>query len=625
MTPSPVPATPDDRAGLPAEGLLARLRFDLRQGRIWLDQQRMLLVHASALGVLHQDLIETLGLDAARGLITRLGYNSGSNDAELAHRLRGSSRPADAILLGTQLHMLEGVARVEPVRFDIDEERGHFHGEFHWHGSAEAEAHMRVYGQGTETVCWQQVGYASGFSSRFMGRPVMFREVRCRAQGAPHCVIVGKPVDEWVGAEEDLRSLQADRLSRGPSAFRRSAPAQAAPAALPAPPAAATAAQSLLGDADVVGVSAGFNAVCHMVRRAARTQATVLFLGESGAGKEVLARSLHRISPRARGPFVAINCAAIPEGLVESELFGVEKGGFTGAVGSRAGRFERAEGGTLFLDEIGTLSGPAQGKLLRALQEREVERVGGVRAIKVDVRVVAATNLDLREAVARGSFREDLFFRLNVLPVRVPPLRERREDIPVFMNHFLHKFNQRDQRRVTGFTGRAIDALLAYRWPGNIRELENLVERGVALAADDSAIDVGHLFLGGEEFGVERFRLDVGVKVDGGWGFGADAAVQGGGLRQADGDAAGGETTGGGAAQRAAGQALPAPLGQRVAALLAGAEGAAAAPLDEVEAALIRSAMLRTGGNQSAAARLLGLTRAQLIYRLKALRRAAAG
>ncbi len=587
---------------------MARLRFDLGEGRIWLDQQRMLLVHASAQGVLHQELIETLGLDAARGLITRLGYNSGSNDAELAHRLRGSSRAADAVLLGTQLHMLEGVARVEPVRIEVDEERGHFHGEFHWHGSAEAEAHMRVYGTGTETVCWQQVGYASGFSSRFMGRPVMFREVQCRAQGAPHCVIVGKPVDEWVDAEEDLRSLQADRLSRGPSAFRRAAPA--------APSAPATAAQSLLGDADVVGVSAGFNAVCHMVRRAARTQATVLFLGESGAGKEVLARSLHRISPRAQGPFVAVNCAAIPEELVESELFGVEKGGFTGAVSSRAGRFERAEGGTLFLDEIGTLSGPAQGKLLRALQEREIERVGGIRAVKVDVRVVAATNLDLREAVARGRFREDLFFRLNVLPLRVPPLRERREDIPVFMNHFLHKFNQRDQRQVTGFTGRAIDALLGYRWPGNIRELENLVERGVALAADHSAIDVGHLFLGGEELGVDRSGGEPGME------FGADfeRGAGSGGPRWVDGGAPGGEAAG-----RDAGRSNPAPLGQRVAALLAGAEGAAAAPLDEVEAALIRSAMARTGGNQSAAARLLGLTRAQLIYRLKALRRAATG
>ena len=619
MHSNPETASADTPPGFPAQGLMARLRFDPQEGRIWLDQQRMLLVHASAQGVLHQELIETLGLDAARGLITRLGYNSGSNDAELAHRLRGSSSPAEAILLGTQLHMLEGVARVEPVRFDVDEERGHFHGEFHWHGSAEAEAHMRVYGQGTDAVCWQQVGYASGFSSRFMGRPVMFREVRCRAQGAPHCVIVGKPVDEWVDAEEDLRNLQADRLSRGPSAFRRAAPAvSVAPAAAPA---SASAAQSLLGDADVVGVSAGFNAVCHMVRRAARTQATVLFLGESGAGKEVLARSLHRISPRAQGPFVAINCAAIPEELVESELFGVEKGGFTGAVSSRAGRFERAEGGTLFLDEIGTLSGPAQGKLLRALQEREIERVGGIRAVKVDVRVVAATNLDLREAVARGRFREDLFFRLNVLPMRVPPLRERREDIPVFMNHFLHKFNQRDQRRVTGFTGRAIDALLAYRWPGNIRELENLVERGVALDADDSAIDVGHLFLGGEELGADRWGSGFGDGMD----IDADTPSQAGELRRMREPFGAEAAAGTEAAGRGGGPTPPAPLGQRVAALLAGAEGAAAAPLDEVEAALIRSAMKRTGGNQSAAARLLGLTRAQLIYRLKALKRIEAG
>ena len=570
-------AAPPSPAVHSIDDLVSRIHFDAREGRIWLDDQRMLLLHASALGVLRQELIETLGIDKARGLITRVGYNSGSQDAELARKLRRSARPVDTALVGAQLHMLEGVARVETVRLDVDEERGHFHGEFIWHGSAEAEAHIHRYGIGADVVCWQQVGYASGFSSRFMGRPVMFREVQCQAQGAPHCVIVGKPVEEWDGAEEDLRTLRADTLTSGLSAFN-----------------GAASAQSLLGDADVVGVSAGFNAVCHMVRRAARTQATVLFLGESGVGKEVLARSLHRISPRSAGPFVAINCAAIPEDLVEAELFGVDKGAYTGAHSSRPGRFERADGGTLFLDEIGILSWPAQGKLLRALQEREIERVGGTKACKVDVRVVAATNSDLREAVKRGRFREDLFFRLNVLPMRVPPLRERREDIPVFMNHFLRKFNQRDHREVTGFTGRAIDAMLTYHWPGNIRELENLVERGVVLASDQGPIDITHLFVGGEE-------------VEGDW-----LALH------RDGSLLASRTC---APATDALALTPELLGQRVVALLSGAENACTTSLDEVEAAMIQSAMARTEGNQSAAARLLGLTRAQLIYRLKAHKR----
>ena len=604
--PLPKPETPGADAPPSIDDLVERIHFDAREGRIWLDDQRMLLVHVSAQGVLRQELIETLGTERARGLITRVGYNSGSHDAELARKLRGAQRATDAMFVGPQLHMLEGVARVESVRMEIDEEHGHFDGEFHWHGSAEAEEHVRLYGIGTDVACWQQVGYASGFVSRFLGRPVMFREVQCRAQGAPHCVIVGRPVEDWGAddAADDLRSLQADTLSRGPSAGPRPAGGDAT---------------ALLDDEDVVGVSAGFNAVCHMVRRAARTRATVLFQGESGVGKEVLAKALHRIGPRAAGPFVAINCAAIPAELVEAELFGVEKGAYTGAVATRPGRFERADGGTLFLDEVGILSWPAQGKLLRALQEREVERVGGTASRKVDVRVVAASNLDLREEVRAGRFREDLFFRLNVLPVRVPPLRERREDIPVFLNHFLHKFNRRDERDVTGFTGRAIDALLAYDWPGNIRELENLVERGVVLAPDGGAIDTVHLFSGGE-------RVEGGLL----------ALSREGSLRAgpAAGDRAAEATADDGASGRSPATAVepgPAELARRVAALLTGsAEGdgdaaeAVHAPLDAIEAALIRSAMARTQGNQSAAARLLGLTRAQLIYRLKQLGAAAA-
>ncbi len=582
-----MPLTADTPAGTSAlpdcEDLISRLHFDTKEGQIWLDDQRMLLLHSSAWGVLRQELIEALGIDAARGLITRMGYNSGAHDADLARKIRGSARTEDIVLVGPQLHMLEGVVRVEPVHMDVDVERGHFVGQFNWHGSAEAEVHMQRYGVGAEPACWQQAGYASGFVSRFLGRPVVFREMCCRAQGAPHCVVLGKPAEDWDDAEDAMRSLRADELSMGPSAN-----AQAHLDGLTGGP---------LGDVDVVGVSAGFNAVCHMVRRAAHTQATVLFLGESGVGKEVLAQSLHRISPRADGPFVAINCAAIPEDLIESELFGVEKGGFTGALASRAGRFERADGGTLFLDEIGILSWTAQGKLLRALQEREIERVGGTGAKAVNVRVVAATNLNLREEVKAGRFREDLFFRLNVLPIRVPPLRERREDIPVFMNHFLHKFNQRDGRQVAGFTARAVDALLSYAWPGNIRELENLVERGVVLAPDGGAIDTSHLFLGGEEASSDWRVLN------------RDGSLR---VHPALTEAQAEPTSPHELSSSAA------SLTHRVGALLDGREGACPTSLEEVEVAMIRSAMKLTQGNQSAAARLLGLSRSQLVYRLKA-------
>jgi DNA-binding NtrC family response regulator len=594
----------------PTDELVSRLHFDAREGRIWLNDQRMLLLHNSAMGVLRQELIEGLGLDKARGLITRMGYNCGANDADLAQKFRRFDRPIDAVYIGPQLHMLEGVARVEKVNLELDEEAGHFLGEFNWHGSAEAEAHVQIYGIGSHTVCWQQTGYASGFVSRFMGRPVVFREIQCRAQGAPHCVIVGRPAEAWAqtgseGAETDLASLRADDLSLG----------VAAP--LPAPLSAsasstAAGATPWLNDLEVVGVSAGFNAVCHMVRRAAQTQATVLFLGESGVGKEVLAQALHRISPRKAGPFVAINCAAIPEDLIESELFGVDKGGYTGALATRPGRFERAHGGTLFLDEIGILGWTAQGKLLRALQEREIERVGGTQTIQVDVRVVAATNLDLKREVEAGRFREDLYYRLNVLPVRVPPLRERREDIPVFMNHFLHKFNRRDGRSVTGFTGRAIDAMLAYAWPGNIRELENLVERGVVLASDGGAIDLMHLFLGDEALSAQWLALQ------------RDGSLRHRGVGAAN-DPVQAEPPANLSAPAPDPSSPPTPaqqLAHRVQALLCGQTGEtpdAPLSLDQLETELVRSAMAATGGNQSAAARLLGLSRAQLIYRLKGL------
>ena len=559
--------------------LVSRIHFAPQQGRIWLEDQRMLLLHVSALGVLRRELIESLGMERARGLITRIGYNSGVRDADLAKKLNRRG-PVDAVHAGAQLHMLEGMVGVEPVRVEVDPARGHFLGEYIWHESAEDEEHVKLYGLGTEPACWMQIGYASGFASVFMGRPVLFRELECRAQGAAHCRILGKPVDSWEDAEDDLRYLRADVLTSGLSA----GPAGAAPGAwsggLSEP-------RSLLGEPGVVGASAGFNAVCHMVRRVASSQASVLFLGESGVGKEVLARSLHRISPRGPGPFVAVNCAAIPNELIEAELFGVEKGAFTGAVNSRLGRFERASGGTLFLDEIGILSWTAQGKLLRALQEREIERVGDSQSRKVDVRVVAATNLDLRAEVAAGRFREDLYFRLNVFPILVPPLRERREDIPIFLNHFLRKFNARDQRSVAGFTRRAIDAVQAYHWPGNIRELENLVERGVILAPDGGAIDVVHLFSGGE-------RIDAALL-----GIGVDGALTG---------------------TPAGGRVEPGPdrVGSKISKLLQGVPvDDNDASLDEIEALLMDRAVEQAGGNLSAAARLLGITRPKLEYRLK--------
>jgi nitrogen regulation protein NR(I) len=229
----------------------------------------------------------------------------------------------------------------------------------------------------------------------------------------------------------------------------------------------------------IIGSSHGTTELYAILERVADTPTTVLITGESGTGKELVARALHEHSSRRDKPFIKVNCAAIPKELIESELFGYERGAFTGAVASKPGRFELANGGTLFLDEIGEIPVEMQVKLLRVLQESEFERVGGIKTIRVDVRLVAATNRDLKKLIANGTFREDLFYRLNVVPIRLPPLRERAGDIPLLVEHFLTKFNERLRKKVEGVEPDATEVLVQYPWPGNIRELENVIERAV--------------------------------------------------------------------------------------------------------------------------------------------------
>ena len=544
--------------------LANRLRFAPSQGRIWLDDQRMMLMHVSSLGALRQELIESLGKETARGLVTRIGYQAGARDAEMAKRLRSAASAMDHFLAGPQLVSLEGIVHCEPIALDIDVGSGRYFGDFALIDCAEAEAHLGSYGVGDEPACWMLVGYACGYTSTFMGRPILFREIECRGMGHDRCRVVGRPVEDWgLDARDDLRFLQIGD-------FVKWTPA-------PAPPLNATArlAACPVGGKEnsfgMVGISSGFNTVCHMVKKVAPTQATVLFLGESGVGKEIFSHNLHRLSKRAKGPFIAVNCAAIPEQLAESELFGVEKGGFTGATVSRPGRFERAHGGTLFLDEIGTLSYTAQGKLLRALQEGEIERVGDTRVRKVDVRVVAATNVNLRDAVRDGSFREDLYFRLNVFPVRVPPLRDRRDDIPLLMNWFLQRACKKHEKTITGFRERAVDALINYRWPGTVREMENMIERAVILADDGGALDLCHLFTAGEEVSAATFIVQKNGALRADDRLGEEEALQP--------------------------SALPA--------------------LADTEARMLRLALAEAGGNLSLAARLLSISRPTLAYRLR--------
>lgn len=529
-------------AGEGLADLVQRIKFEPNKGRIQLGDQRMLLLHARALRTLREGLIETVGQCGARALLTRIGFEAGAQDAELARQIRGDAADLDAFWVGPQLHGVEGMVRVELVRLEIDIARGYHHGEFLWHDSAEDEDYVDRHGQADFPVCWTQVGYASGYTSRFMGRTIVYREVGCRSMGEAHCRIVGKSAEDWGDADEDLyyfglkgeSKALATRLPLSPPALARH-------------PAVATQAGSML-----IGSEPAFVEALRQLRMVAPSTAPVLLIGETGVGKECFARELHRASERAGGPFVAVNCAALPDTLLEAEMFGVEKGAYTGASSARAGRFERADGGTLFLDEITSLSASGQAKLLRVLQEQEVERLGGVRAREIDVRIVAAAQPELLQQVRDGRFRLDLYYRLAVMSIELPPLRERPRDLPLLARHCLAQAAARYGRDDASFAPGALQALALHRFPGNVRELENLIQRALLITP------------AGHPVPAEALRV-VSLEAE------SNAA----------------------------------PLVANTAASL---------PL--LEAQLLQQAVDACHGNLSAAARRLGITRAQVAYRL---------
>jgi two-component system, NtrC family, response regulator HydG len=554
--------------------LASRLHFSPVDGRIWLDDSRMILLRTEALGALRQELIESLGIESARGLLTRMGYLAGSKDAALARKVRPNDTQMNTFMVGPQMHGLEGIVRVEPVRMEMNSETGHFYCECIWIDSSEDESHVAIYGLGSEPACWMQTGYASGYSSAFMGKRILFRETECSSMGAQHCRIVGKPVEEWqdVDAELDLQYLEAQPIQRI-NVLK-----------IPGKKLASSSASSTHPSSGAIGASAGFFGVIHRINRVASTRATVLLLGESGVGKSMFACEVHRKSERASQSFVQLNCATIPEGLLESELFGVDKGAYTGATETREGKFEAADGGTLFLDEIALLSLTAQAKLLRVLQTGELEHLGSTKTRKVDVRVVAATNENLQDAVEQGRFRKDLYYRLNVFPIVIPPLRERRADIPLLIEKLLKEFCQRHGRQISGVTNRAMQTLLTHPWPGNIRELENVLERGIILAEEGGALDLTHLFLLDENQAVHT-QLN---------------------LPQFDFNELKSSTTSQLQAPELSTSAWATQVIQRQ-----------DATLDEIETALMRAALESAQGNISKAAILLGISRAQLDYRVK--------
>jgi DNA-binding NtrC family response regulator len=468
------------------------VEFRPDQGLIRLHEQRVVLLSAAAMGLIRKELIDSLGLETARRVFLRFGFADGYHDAvSLRDRFKWAN-PLEGLEAGAVLQRLEGIVRPEIAALDHDAASGRFHADLLWHDSYVAEQHLHHYGIGSMPVCWSLVGYVSGYASACLGQEIYFRERECAAQGATHCSVVGKDAASWgdeieafradfhgasLGQEvERLRTAVHQRLHEVQRRERLVAKRERELNLLRDRVASHAAAKHF------VAGSAAMQDVLELAGRVAPLDTTVLVYGESGTGKEFIVRMIHEQSPRAAGPFVSINCAALTETLLESELFGHVRGAFTGAVRDKAGLFEVADHGTLFLDEIGEVAPTVQAKLLRALQEREIRRVGAERNIKVNARVVAATNRDLRAAVAAGTFREDLYFRLGAFVITVPPLRDRREDIPVLVNDFVRRAATRVKKDVQTVSAEAMTALMNYRWPGNVRELEHAIERAVIVA-----------------------------------------------------------------------------------------------------------------------------------------------
>ncbi|MFJ4373986.1 sigma 54-interacting transcriptional regulator [Pseudomonas japonica] len=538
----------------------SRLRFSFQTGQIWLDEERMVLMHSSALSALRRELVNTLGVQRARGLLTRIGYASGLRDAEIVRSSYEGLSDLELLHKGPLLHALEGIVKVELQEVEIDICQGKYYIDALWRNSIEEQVHQALYSVQEGPICWTELGHATGYVSGIMGKFILHKEVERSSEG---CRFIGKPAEEWDDVEDELRYYQTDSvveqilsLQSQVEDLRSTLPEHMRPS-------------------DLIGEAQSFKQAWSLAQKAASSPVTVLLLGETGVGKDVFARAIHNTSPRANKAFVAVNCGALPHDLIESELFGIEKGAYTGAQVSRPGRFERAHGGTLFLDEVGELSLAAQTRLLRALQSGEIDRLGDTCTRKVDVRVIAATNVDLNEAVAKGAFRKDLYYRLNVFPVAIPPLRERKEDILPLAERFLDKFSAREGKRVRGLTDKARHALLQHGWPGNVRELENVIERGMILAQHDSLIDVCSLFISSSPL---QNEVTTGLRHTGE-------------IDQAPRDSI-------------VDAFLDHVLDQRIA-------------LEDLEIVVVKAAIERCQGNLSAAARMLGISRSQIGYKQK--------
>jgi two-component system, NtrC family, response regulator HydG len=452
------------------------LQLDPAGGLVHFAGQRALIFDSVAQGLLRKELIDTFGVRVARGLLSRFGYAHGRRMAEAMKSQFTWDSDDDWRRAGARLYALQGLFMLEPgSSASFGPEGGT------WRVSYEAEQHILHLGLADHAVCWTLCGLASGYLSFATGTELYALEDRCMGKGDSACHVTIKPANQWgseyheqmsvyqrVDIDSELREV-AQALKRTEQKLRERTRKLAQVALVEGDP------------AGIVARSPEMRRVMDLAKTIARVDSTVLVTGESGTGKERVARFVHDQSACAAGPFVAINCGAISETLLESELFGHARGAFTGATADRPGLFEAANGGTLFLDEVGEVPLSMQVKLLRALQEREVRRVGENKSRPFSARIITATNKDLLVEVAAKRFREDLYYRLKVMELDVPPLRHRKEDLLPLARILLAEAALRMKRPVEGLTTQVADQLIGYAWPGNVRELANVMERAAAV------------------------------------------------------------------------------------------------------------------------------------------------
>ena len=457
--------------------------MDFSKGVVSLHGRRLVIHDLPSLAQFRRDLIEMAGKDQARRILTRKGLFWGRVDAAAMQRLFQWDSIEEWLKAAPVLNAIAGMAEAEMQIVRLDKENISFEARVIWKKSVEAEEYLSEIGKSNDPACWVLVGYASGYASYCLNKSIYFVEEQCAATGASHCIAVGRDIDSWgKKIEPFLPFFKADDITRRVGELTGKIRKQQADLAKRRDQGRMIQPPVTFMSIDVRSPS--FAHTVDLAARVAKFDTTVMITGETGSGKELLARYIHRCSPRAEKPFIAINCSALPDQLLESELFGHRAGAFTGATRDMVGLFEEAQEGTIFLDEIGDVSTTMQAKLLRVLQEKEIKRVGDSKVRKVDVRILSATNRDLAAMAKEGKFRDDLLYRLRVMQINVPALRDRREDILPLARYFLKRIGRKYNLTKLQLAPACLDVLLKYSWPGNVRELEHALEHAAVTSTD---------------------------------------------------------------------------------------------------------------------------------------------